>query len=99
VNEPAPINVLMQAAHSQRASSGDPVTLFADIKIDMSRPSAELMLGSPVAADVERNGIVEVWYMPPPPVTKPNLPKDGLGSVFVAYKDGRVFEKRLNPQL
>ena len=34
-----------------------------------------------------------------PAVVKPGVPKGGPGAIFVAYRAGRVIEKRLNPQL
>jgi hypothetical protein len=76
-----------------------PVELFADVRIGMPRPEIEAMLGKPMVAEVERSGIVEVWYLSPPPVVKPGVPRGGPGSIFVAYRGGRVVEKRLNPQL
>ena len=99
VKKPVPVEAVTQTPPLPNAAPRDPLALFAYIKIDMPRTGVESIFGSPTVADVERNGLTEVWYMAPPPITKPNLPKDGLGSVFVAYKDGRVFQKRLNPQL
>ena len=54
-----------------------PVELFADIRIGMRRPAVEAMLGAPIATDAARGGVLEAWYLPAPPVTKPALPKGG----------------------
>jgi hypothetical protein len=76
-----------------------PVEMFADVRVGMPRPEIEAMLGKPMVAEVERSGIVEVWYLSPPAVVKPGVPRGGPGAIFVAYRGGRVIEKRLNPQM
>jgi hypothetical protein len=76
-----------------------PAEMFADVRIGMPRPEVEAMLGRPMVAEVERSGVVEVWYLPPPAVVKPGVPKGGPGAIFVAYRGGKVIEKRPNPQL
>jgi hypothetical protein len=76
-----------------------PLALFGEVRLAMSRPDVETLLGDPIAAEAKQNGIVEVWYMSAPPVIKPQFPQSGAGAILVVYKDGRVVEKRLNPQL
>jgi hypothetical protein len=79
--------------------AGGPIEMFKDVRIGMPRPQVEALLGRPVAAEIERAGVVESWYLPPPAVTKPRLPPGGPGAISVSYRAGRVVGKRLNPQL
>lgn len=72
--------------------------MFKDIHVGMTRAAAEEILGRPMAADVARGGIVEAWYLAPPVAKRPH-PKGGPGSIYVAYRAGKVVDKRLHPLL
>lgn len=88
---------LMPSQHPVRMRG--PLEMFADVRVGMPRQEVETMLGRPMVAEVERSGIVEAWYLPPPAVVKPGVPRGGPGAIFIAYRGGRVVEKRLNPQM